>query len=136
MFFALFLFAESAQYRPRRQYTPYYPQSNSVWDCIRITGDINKALDQVAGWIGSAINRAKMNQQNLPGGGYFLSGVDNGQVWSAVYHPTRPHSASVKPGHWANVYPQPKVYVPGGEWAVTKAAKAVTGGNQAFYDIK
>ena len=103
---------------------------------IEITGDINKLVDQIAKYIGVALTVSKVNRCDLSGGGLFYSGNQNGVVFSAVYHPTRQHSASVRPGSNAGVFPSTKAWVAPGKWAISYTTASKLGGNKAYYDLK
>ena len=96
----------------------------------------NKLVDQIAKYIGVALTVSKVNRCDLSGGGLFYSGNQNGVVFSAVYHPTREHSASVRPGSNAAVFPSTKAWVVPGKWAISYTTANWLGGNKAYYDLK
>eukprot|EP00484_Ammonia_sp_Unknown_P001236 CAMPEP_0197024232 /NCGR_PEP_ID=MMETSP1384-20130603/4834_1 /TAXON_ID=29189 /ORGANISM="Ammonia sp." /LENGTH=112 /DNA_ID=CAMNT_0042452585 /DNA_START=15 /DNA_END=353 /DNA_ORIENTATION=+ len=64
-------------------------------------------------------------------GGIWITGVEDGKVFSFYYHPTKWHKASVigkvtVKGDW----------VKPGETAVAIATRKLMGGNKSFYDVK
>jgi len=102
---------------------------------VNVNGDINVLLDQIGKAIGYVLDVRKASRSN-PDGGVWLSGIQDNLVYSAYYHPSREHRTSVKPGHWATVFPASQDWVPAGKWAVTYTTASKLGGNHAYYDTK
>ena len=124
----------------------YLPKSNTAnGDSDEDKGYIKFAFDPsdhsaqeivnaIANEIGIKI-KVDENHVETKGEGLWYHGVADGIAYSAFYHPSKLHRASVKPGLFYEVYPSKPNWASSGTWAIAYA-KAGFCCNEAYYDIK
>ncbi|OHT10802.1 hypothetical protein TRFO_19861 [Tritrichomonas foetus] len=112
---------------------------NGIGGSISLSMNVNLDVNTLLNQIGNAIDAVLVPSKNYysqPNGGIWHSGNSDGKVYSALYHPTKTHRTSVRPGSSADIFPKTKDWVPGGQWAITYAAATKLGGNKAYYEYQ
>ena len=69
-------------------------------------------------------------------GGVWVSGKADDVLFSAYYHPTRRHCATVKSGVDGRIHPGVKEWVEPGQWAVAYAISRADSGNEGHYELE
>lgn len=79
---------------------------------------------------------AKMKTKKVGRGGVWIYGQAENTVFTAFYHPTKPHTVQIRAGQKGDVLPENPQWVPAGSWAVVSTESDDTTRSKVFYKIQ